>query len=257
MRKRYLFFDIDGTLLAGGYETGYIPDSAKEAIKRLKAQGHFLAIATGRSNAMAKDIMHRAGLDNMVSDGGYGITISNRQLGIKALPKDLVTDLIRECDERGLPWGLQTDDSDTRTVPDERFLEATHDIYLKTKVVPGLRPENTERIIKAYIACEPPLENTLKKLKPLPWARYHREYFFVEPTYKDEGIRAVMDCFRAPYSDAIVFGDSYNDLSMFTDDWTKVAMGNAVQPLKERADYITTAVDDDGIYNACKALGLF
>ena len=66
-----------------------------------------------------------------------------------------------------------------------------------------------------------------------------------------------MDCFQAPYSDAVVFGDSYNDLSMFTDDWTKVAMGNAVQPLKDRADYITTAVDDDGIYNACEALGLF
>lgn len=257
MRKRYLFFDIDGTLLAGGYETGYIPDSAKEAIRRLKAQGHFLAIATGRSNAMARDIMQRAGLENMVSDGGYGITIAGRQLGIRPLPKDLVTALIHECDERAIPWGLQIDDSDTRIAPDGRFYEATRDTYLKTEVVSGLRPENTERIYKAYIACQAPQEKTLKALKLLPWARYHREYFFVEPTYKDEGIRAVMDHFHAPYADAIVFGDSYNDLSMFTDDWTKVAMGNAVQPLKDRADYITTAVDDDGIYNACEALGLF
>ena len=257
MRKRYLFFDIDGTLLAGGYEIGYIPESAKEAIRRLKAQGHFLAIATGRSNAMARDIMRRAGLENMVSDGGYGITLDGRQLGIKPLPGDRVTVLIRECDERGIPWGLQTDDSDTRTVPDERFFEATHDTYLKTQVVPGLRPENAERIYKAYIACEPPTEDTLTSLKQLPWARYHKEYFFVEPTYKEKGIREVMDHFHAPYADAIVFGDSYNDLSMFTDEWTKVAMGNAVQPLKDRADYITTAVDDDGIYNACEALGLF
>ena len=57
MRKRYLFFDIDGTLMAGGYENGYIPDSAKEALRKLKEQGHFLAIATGRSNAMARQIM--------------------------------------------------------------------------------------------------------------------------------------------------------------------------------------------------------
>ena len=256
MRKRYLFFDIDGTLIAGGYETGFIPESAKEALRRLREQGHFLAIATGRSNAMAKEIMRMAGIENMVSDGGYGITLNNILLGIKPLPKDQICELIRECDERGFPWGLQTDDSDTRLAPDERFYEATHDTYLKTRVVTGLRPENSEIIYKAYVACAPPLEDTLRSLEPLPRARYHKEYFFVEPTYKDEGIRAVMDHLKAPYRDAIVFGDSYNDLSMFTDEWTKVAMGNAVQELKERADYVTTDVDRDGIYNACAALGL-
>ena len=34
-------------------------------------------------------------------------------------------------------------------------------------------------------------------------------------------------------------------------------MGNAVPELKKRADYVTTAVDDDGIWNACEVLGLF
>ena len=46
-------------------------------------------------------------------------------------------------------------------------------------------------------------------------------------------------------------------MSMFTDDWTKVAMGNACPELKARADLITTNVEDDGIYNACVTLGLF
>ena len=43
---------------------------------------------------------------------------------------------------------------------------------------------------------------------------------------------------------------------MFTDDWTKVAMGNAVPALKEKADLVTTGVNDDGIWNACVQLGL-
>ena len=34
-------------------------------------------------------------------------------------------------------------------------------------------------------------------------------------------------------------------------------MGNAVPELKALADYVTTDVEEDGIYNACKALGLF
>jgi hydroxymethylpyrimidine pyrophosphatase-like HAD family hydrolase len=66
-----------------------------------------------------------------------------------------------------------------------------------------------------------------------------------------------MDYYGADYSDVIVFGDAKNDLSMFVDGWTKVAMGNAIDELKACADYVTTDVDKDGIYNACVALGLF
>ena len=97
----------------------------------------------------------------------------------------------------------------------------------------------------------------MEALKKLPWCRYMPEYFFVEPLEKAKGIRRMMDHLGAPYGDAIVFGDGDNDLSMFTDDWTKVAMGNATPRLKEKADLITTDVDDDGIWNACVRLGLF
>ena len=54
-----------------------------------------------------------------------------------------------------------------------------------------------------------------------------------------------------------MFGDGLNDMSMFIDDWTSVAMGNAVPELKAKADLVTTAVDEDGIYNACLVLDLF
>lgn len=257
MRKRYLFFDIDGTLLAGGYEKGYIPESAKEALRKLKEEGHFLAIATGRAHAMAVDYMRELGFDNMVSDGGYAVTINHKLLGIRPLPKDKVVALVRECDIKGIPWGLQLDDSDTRVAPDDRFMEVSKDDYLKTVVVPGLRPENQDKIYKMYVAGEYPVEDRLVTLADLPWCRYHKTYFFVEPTYKAVGIKQVMDYYHADYRDAIVFGDSGNDLSMFTDDWTKVAMGNGIPELKMKADYVTTDVDKDGIYNACKALGLF
>jgi hydroxymethylpyrimidine pyrophosphatase-like HAD family hydrolase len=43
---------------------------------------------------------------------------------------------------------------------------------------------------------------------------------------------------------------------MFVDEWTKVAVGNAIDELKAKADFVTTDVEDDVIYNACKALGL-
>ena len=251
-----MFFDIDGTLLAGGY-LGYVPESTKQAVEKLKAAGHFLAIATGRAQSMAVPYMRLLKIENMVSDGGNGMTINNELIGIEPLNKQDVVELIRECEERRLPWGLAIDNTDTRVVPDERFFEITQDDYIKCIVVPGLDPAKQENIYKAYVACEEPVEHTLKSLKKLPWCRYMPSYFFIEPTDKAAGIKRMMDYYRAEYRDAIVFGDGANDLSMFTDDWTKVAMGNAVPELKAKADLITTDVDDDGIYNACLELGLF
>ena len=255
-RKRYLFFDIDGTLLAGGY-LGYVPESTRIAVEKLKAAGHFLAIATGRAQWMAKPYMQILGFHNMVSDGGNGLTVEDELLGIEPLCKEDIANLVDECEVRGFPWALQTDNSDTRLVPDNRFYEATHDDYLKCRVVHGLDPRKQDKIFKAYVACPEPEEYTLQTLRKLPWCRYMPPYFFVEPTDKAAGIKRMMDCFQADYRDVIVFGDGANDLGMFIDEWTKVAMGNAIPELKAKADYITTDVDHDGIYNACLALGLF
>lgn len=51
MEKKYLFFDIDGTLT--NRATGGIVPSAKEALQRLEENGHFVAIATGRAHYKA------------------------------------------------------------------------------------------------------------------------------------------------------------------------------------------------------------
>lgn len=256
-KKKYLFFDIDGTLAAGGYGDTYIPKSTELALTKLREAGHFLCVATGRSRAMAVDYMRQLGFENMVSDGGYGVTINNKLIGIQPIDRSKVIHLIDECLQKNIPWGLQVENSDTRFVPDNRFEEFTHDIYMKSKIIDGLRPENFSKIYKAYIACYYPTELSLKSLAGLPWCRFHKEYFFVEPSDKAFGIKKVMDYFEADYADAIVFGDAMNDLSMFTDNWYKVAMGNAIDELKAKADLVTTNVDDDGIYKACETLRLF
>ena len=234
-RKRYLFFDIDGTLAAGGYGETFIPYTTRLALDKLREAGHFLAISTG----------------------GYGVTINNELLGITPLPRDKVIALIRECEEKGFPWGLQVENSATRFVPDNRFMDFTHDVYMNARVVPGRDPEDYPEIYKAYVACYAPDEEQLEALHDLPWCRFHDEYLFVEPTDKAFGIRKVMDHLGADYADVIVFGDAKNDVSMFVDGWYKVAMGNACEEVKALADLITEDVITDGIYDACETLGFF
>ena len=95
----------------------------------------------------------------------------------------------------------------------------------------------------------------LETLKELPWCRFHKEYLFVEPGDKSVGIKMMVDHFNGDYKDVVVFGDEKNDLSMFRDEWTSIAMGNAIDELKEKATYVTTPCDQDGIYNACVHFG--
>ena len=53
-----------------------------------------------------------------------------------------------------------------------------------------------------------------------------------------------------------MFGDGIEDgLCMFGQGWLSIAMGNARDALKAKADYITTDVDKDGLWNACKHFG--
>ncbi len=251
-KRKFIFFDVDGTLAAGRPGQQYVPESTKLALKKLRENGHFLAIATGRSHAMALQMMQDLGFHNMVHDGGNGITIDDQLVFIEPLDRKKCIKLINECKENGILWGISPYDTTYRLVPDERFYEFTHDVYMDTKVKEGLDPEDYENIYKVYIACYSPKEERLQTLNELPWCRFHKEYLFVEPANKEKGIKSMVDHLGGDYKDVVVFGDAKNDLSMFCDEWTSIAMGNAIDELKQKADYVTTDVTEDGIYHACK-----
>ena len=252
-KRKFFFFDIDGTLAVGTPGDQYVPESTKLALRKLEEQGHFLAIATGRSYAMAKNHMEELGFKNMVSDGG--ITIDSKLLEIKPLDYNKCLRLIDECKEKGFIWAISPDNATRRLAPDERFYDFTHDIYMDTVVKEGLDPRDYDEIYKVYIACYSPEEDQLESLKELPWCRFHKEFLFVEPGDKSIGIKAIVDHFGGDYKDVVVFGDEKNDLSMFTGEWTSIAMGNAIDELKAKATYVTDDADKDGIYKACQYYG--
>lgn len=80
-------------------------------------------------------------------------------------------------------------------------------------------------------------------------------YIFVEPADKGAGIRRMIKLIGGDTKEVVVFGDNENDLTMFSPEWTNIAMGNAVPELKKAADYVTDSCDKDGIYKACRHFG--
>ena len=224
MKRKYFFFDIDGTLLTKLHGENALPESTRKALELLKANGHFIAIATGRSQAMAEEVRKMLNLPNMVSDGGNGITLNHQLVEIEPLDYNKCLALVDECIEKDFIWAISFDNGTVRFAPDQRFIEATQDSYMDTQVVDGLNAKDYSTIYKMYIACPPGKEAELTTLKDLPWCRFGPKYIFVEPCDKSKGILKMLELIGGNPEDVVVFGDQRNDLSMFCDQWLCIAM---------------------------------
>ncbi|WP_283171582.1 HAD-IIB family hydrolase [Curtanaerobium respiraculi] len=253
--RKYFFFDIDGTLAGGTYEHRVIPESAREALRLLRERGHFTAIATGRAHAMAQSFFDELGFRNMVCDGGNGLVVDGEFLGVDPLDRDACIKLIDELERKRIPWAVSPDDGVVRHAPDERFAAAVGGTYMRAVVDADMDYRRIERFLKVYIACRVEDEAGIAELAHIPHARQTATCLFVEPIDKAHGIAEMMDRLRAPVSQVVVFGDGENDMMMFDERWFSIAMGNAVPQLKARADYVTSDVEHDGIWNACRHFG--
>ena len=54
----------------------------------------------------------------------------------------------------------------------------------------------------------------------------------------------------------MVFGDGLNDLELFDYAGISVAMGISHDKIKEKADYITKTLEEDGIFDALEVFGM-
>ena len=99
MNTKYIFLDIDGTLV--GYDSK-MPDSALKALKLAQANGHKIIIASGRAiSVIYPDLLKAVDFDGIVASSGSCI-VCNGEVIFKSLIKgELLCSLTDYCNRGG------------------------------------------------------------------------------------------------------------------------------------------------------------
>lgn len=267
MSRKAVFFDADGTIC--DIEKG-VPKSAKEAIRRLREQGHEAWLCTGRSRAFVPGYLEEIPFTGMISACGATIEKEGKRLFNREMTPETAKLSVEVLRRYGLIPVMEG--ADFMYYDKEEY---NNDINwycdliteaLGDKWRPIRGNENSMRInkisAKMVEGCD--AEKACEELSPYYDIIRHESGSFAGTTIemvpkglnKAVGIAAVCRLFEIPWEDTVVFGDSNNDLSMFEYAATKVAMGNGSKKIRELADYVTTDMFHYGIKNGLEWLGL-
>lgn len=260
-RNKFIFFDIDGTLWD---DTMQIPKSTEQAIAQLKENGHktFLCSGRARGNIRSKKLLN-LGFDGVIAACGNHVEMNGEILYEKILPADVVRksiQLLRECH---MPVVLEG--PDYHWIDEKGFEEDPYVLYLfqeMGKTALPLRGYSEDiRINKfsADILADTDYER-IKRETAGDFDLLEHEGNVVEfvpkGTSKATGIAWICDHFGVPVSDTYGVGDSVNDLDMLSFVGHSIAMGNGTDEVKQRAEYVTADIHEDGIYEAMRHYGL-
>jgi Cof subfamily protein (haloacid dehalogenase superfamily) len=244
-----LFFDIDGTLVS--FRTHCIPQSAIDAINRIRRQGVKVFIATGRPRPFV-DNLGELEYDGIISVNGASCRMEDGTV-VARIPVDRA-DLMRfvdYCRENPLPVVFATDDYAFSNMESSDIKEVFELLHIP---IPEIRPLEhcLETDVMQVIAFFRPeeeryiMDNVLSGCDSYRW---HPAFTDVvaKGNSKRTGIDAVLKHCGIDLSEVYAFGDGGNDIPMLRYVPNSVAMGNASDEVKSAARYVTDTVDNDGI----------
>ena len=246
-----IFFDIDGTLATGKT----VPESAKKAVNKLRKNGDLVFLCTGRNiNYVRSNFSEYA--DGFICNNGRlawfnGEVIFDAPIGHET--RKTITERLDEAEAAYVFYGKT-----------HGFWDGPDGLYdlLSAGFDPGYLirgfDENVDEFYNfdIFFYDSDHYERIRQGLEGLcifnPHGPHPSADVTVIGTDKGDAIRAVADKLNVDIADTYAFGDGINDIFMMKAAGHGIAMGNALDSCKEAADYITSHIDDDGIYNGLK-----
>ena len=257
MKKRMIFFDIDGTLLNHNKS---LPASTKKAISRLKELGHELAIATGRAPFMFEDLRNELGIHTYVSFNGQYVVYNGKPVYTNPLDKKELLSLTDYAFERNNPLIYEHHDKMYANIEDHPYIkEGIGSLKISHQPIFDPKFYRENEIYQSLLFCTAEEEEAYReKFSKFEFVRWHEFSMDVLPTggSKAIGIKALIQTLGIPMDYVYAFGDGLNDIEMLTFVKNSVAMGDAVDQVKKAAKYVTKPVDEDGILRGLELVGL-
>lgn len=247
-----VFFDIDGTLLS--HSQGRVPEDTQTALRALKKAGIKVFTSTGRHILELEQLPV-----NELEFDGY--VLLNGQLCLDAEKEILYSSAIPDEDiRRILPWFEERKHAIAFVEKDriyinqinERVRSAQKDISSELPLTGSYTGEpvylvnmfEEDNVIEAFMKEMP-------HCKVTRWNPYGTDIISRE-SGKVTGMQKILDYFEIPREACMAFGDGENDMEMLRFAGIGIAMGNADSEVKACADYVTSDVDEGGIWHALK-----
>lgn len=250
---RIAFFDIDGTLIK--FHAKEPTEKVRDTIRQLQGQGILCFASSGRPPYIIPDF----GFDGLVCfNGGMAELIDGTILFEKPMEPKEVKEFVSECAAKGHGVIIAGEKK-----MGANFFDQALDDYMTTASQHCVPDPDFNKMIKEpvfQIMVALPMDQRdaiVEKYPHLDHTSWHPVACDITAvgTAKGEALKAVCEKLHIPVSESIAFGDAANDLSMLEAAGIGVAMGNAQDIVKEKADRITEAVEEDGVYTEFKRMG--
>lgn len=263
-----IFSDIDGTILRFDKQSPKteIPQCVKQSVKKLQNAHVPLILTTGRSYGEASEIAKEMGNDNTYIITQQGAEITDPK------GKIIYEDPIKNRDVKNVLADIESiKKSNGLTSKVVVFANgkpyATEDFKLpynweKITVVKSFSKLRNFKVAKICIYEQNPeklrlVQSSLKKNFP----DYHIDlsadcYCDVssKTATKGNAIKKLADILKVDLKNSATFGDAENDISMLSQvkkaGGAAVAVGNAMESVKDNADFVTSTVFDCGFSKA-------
>lgn len=269
--NKIIFIDVDGTLL--DYENK-LPESADYAIKEARKRGHKVYICTGRSEGEVYDYIWDIGLDGMIGGNGSYVKDGDTVVLDQHITREQEKHIVDWLHERKLEFYLEANSGLYASENFEERGNPTISEYCKRKgkenadqlKVKDIFPEmiygadlyrddinKVSFILESYQDHLDSIEE-FPDLKAGTWGGAGEIALFgdlgVKGITKANAIDHLLKHLNASIEDTFAFGDAKVDIDMLQYCNVGIAMGSGGEECKAAADYVTSDVDDDGLYNA-------
>ena len=254
MKYKMIFLDVDGTLYS--HSTKSIPVSTIKALKEAKNKGIKICIASGRSKLVTgfTGVLDLLDFDYFVVTNGNLVIDKNDNIIYSApMDKEGIDKVIEIVDKYGLNMTYMTENDFYLHSPIDKRAHLGFDPL--SIPLPKVQKYQKENIYQINLFCEdeylPFFNETKEYLAYSRLAHYGYDIFTLHHN-KAIGIQKLLEYLNISKDEVIAFGDGHNDAEMLEYVGLGIAMGNALDKVKKASNYITTHIDDDGIYNALK-----